>query len=402
MSRKPKFKNDYVNTSLGPFPKEWKVVPLKDAVIYEKQSLDPQEYCDEKFEYYSIPAYSEHGKPIPEYGKEIRSTKLIVDKRTILFGKLNPRVPKVWHVISDTQKRRIASTEFIPLKSREGISYDKYLYYLAWSEFLLPKSQELVSGSTPSRQRVDVSAFLDVPVPLPPLPEQRAIANVLSTVRQAIEATDGVIAAARELKRLMMKHLFTYGTVPVHEADQVALKETEIGEIPEEWEVRKIGELADVNYGKGNPKSDGSVPVVGSGGIYDWTDEPLVNHPTIIIGRKGTAGRAWLMEDPSYPSDTTFYLDWKMEVDIKFLFNYLRLRPLSGEHAKTTIPSLTRPDLENKKVCYPPLLLQKTISDKISIVENKIMLEGKIKIALEGLFISLLHHLMTGKIKVNL
>ncbi len=77
-----------------------------------------------------------------------------------------------------------------------------------------------------------------------------------------------------------------------------SFKETDFGPIPVDWEVVRLGEVASVKYGKAKPVTDGAVPVVGSGGIYAWTDSPLVEFPTLVIGRKGTAGRVWLMEQP--------------------------------------------------------------------------------------------------------
>jgi type I restriction enzyme S subunit len=91
----------------------------------------------------------------------------------------------------------------------------------------------------------------------------------------------------------------------VSEAVVNGYKETEIGTISAEWDVVSIGKLADVNYGKAKPKTEGNVPVVGSGGVYAWTSEALIDFPTIVIGRKGSAGQPWLFEEPCWPSDTT-------------------------------------------------------------------------------------------------
>ncbi len=69
-------------------------------------------------------------------------------------------------------------------------------------------------------------------------------------------------------------------------------KETEIGPVPVDWDVVPLGSLADVKYGKAKPKIEGSIPAVGSGGIYAWVNEALINFPTLIIGLKGTARQA--------------------------------------------------------------------------------------------------------------
>lgn len=92
-------------------------------------------------------------------------------------------------------------------------------------------------------------------VPLPPLAEQRAIAHVLRAVQRAKEAAEAVVASARQLKRSLLRHLFTYGPVPVAEADRVPLKETEIGPIPEHWELKPLRDVADLCSGGTPSKS---------------------------------------------------------------------------------------------------------------------------------------------------
>ena len=93
------------------------------------------------------------------------------------------------------------------------------------------------------------SLLREVKIPLPSLPEQQAIAHVLQTVQEAREQTEEVIRATKELKKSMMKHLFTYGAVPIGEAEKIKLKKTEIGMIPEEWKVVELQEVAEIVYG---------------------------------------------------------------------------------------------------------------------------------------------------------
>ena len=105
--------------------------------------------------------------------------------------------------------RKIASTEFIALEPRTTVTTSGFLYYLAWSNYVLPKAQEIVSGSTPSRQRIDVQAFFQLPIPIPPLPEQRQIAEILQVVDRKIEAEENRKAALEELFKSLLRELMT-------------------------------------------------------------------------------------------------------------------------------------------------------------------------------------------------
>lgn len=85
-------------------------------------------------------------------------------------------------------------------------------------------------------------------LPLPPLPEQRKIAAILSSVDEAIAATEAVIAQTRRVKEGLLQDLLTRG-IGRGGRPHTRFKQTEIGEIPESWEVRRLGEEADVRSG---------------------------------------------------------------------------------------------------------------------------------------------------------
>ena len=124
------------------------------------------------------------------------------------------------------------------------------------------------------------------------------------------------------------------------------------------WESAPLSSLYNVKYGKANPGRSGGIPVVGSSGTYAWTDTPLIQHPTIVIGRKGSAGEAWFVKHPSHPSDTTFYLEPidPDHSDIRFIYYALKYFQLGA--SDDVIPSLQRHELENMILPLPVLPFQ--------------------------------------------
>ncbi len=237
-------------------PDDWKSARLGELNTAVPKSINPMAFPDETFEYYSIPAFQEFGAPVLARGNEILSNKILVENGTVMFGKLNPRVLKVWLVNSASPHRKIASTEFLPILPSDEAAAE-FIYYFCQASNLVAQANQLVSGSTPSRERVDKKSFYEILVPLPPLPQQRAIAYALRTVQQARAARQRELTLERERKAALMEYLFTHGT------RGEPRKQTEIGEMPESRRVAKLRNLANLITKGASPKWQG----------YDYREE---------------------------------------------------------------------------------------------------------------------------------
>ena len=272
--------------------------------------------------------------------------------------------------------------------------------------------------------------FESIKIPIPPIPEQRAIAHVLTTVRQAIEATERVIAAAKELKRSMMKHLFTYGPVPVDQTDQVVLKETEIGEFPEEWNITKIEDVCRINVINRDPSTE--LPeeyfvYIDISSIESETGR--IVSPSLILGKNAPSRarrvvhtedvilstvRPYLKAFAIIPQDydnqicsTGFAVLTNKEVVTPEYIYYICLSDVVGQQFRkmmkgASYPAINIGDVKKTKIPILSIGDQSEISEILSTIDNKIFVESQRISALESLFNSLLHHLMTGKVRVKL
>lgn len=241
-------------------------------------------------------------------------------------------------------------------------------------------------------------------IPYPPLPEQHALAATLRTVQEAKEKTDAVIAATKALKVAMMKHLFTYGPVPPEEAERVALKETENGCYPEQWREGRFDEFVSLQRGFDITKDeqrDGIVPVVSSSGIKSFHNESRAKGPGVVIGRKGTLGKVFYIDCDYWPHDTSLWVKDFKGNNPKFVYYLLTTLNLKKLDTGTSNPTLNRNYVHALKIAMPDMEEQKIIVGILSSIDQKLAAEQSRKEALDTMFTSLLHDLMTAKIRVN-
>lgn len=146
------------------------------------------------------------------------------------------------------------------------------------------------------------------------------------------------------------------------------------------WRTVELGSALELAYGKALPRSTrveaGRVPVYGSNGVAGWHDQALVAEPTVIVGRKGSAGAVQYVDEPCYPIDTTYFVRARpgYEYDMKFLFYLLLRLDLSRLKTATGVPGLTREDAYRERIPVPPIDEQRRIVDQLSRSEGIVRL----------------------------
>jgi type I restriction enzyme S subunit len=155
------------------------------------------------------------------------------------------------------------STEFIVVRGRPGITDTDFAYYLTQWEEVRNYAIGQMTG-TSGRQRVPIDSFDHLEVPIPPLPEQRAIAHILGTLDDKIELNRRMSETLEAMARALFKSWFvdfepvraklegrwrrgqSLPGLPAHLYDLFPdrLVDSELGEIPEGWGVQTFGDIA--------------------------------------------------------------------------------------------------------------------------------------------------------------
>ena len=241
-----------VTSSLGTIPRDWRVVRLGDLFdVQQGAAMSPQRrkgHAPQPFlrtlnvlwgriDFSAVDQMD--FKPLEVTRLALMSGDLLVCEggeigRTAIWSEEHPVCLYQNHLHRLRRRRDDVDPEF-------------YMYWMQAAFLLL--GLYAGQGNKTTIPNLSRSRLMSFDVPLPPIPEQRAIAHILRTVQQAKEATEAVIAATRELKKSLMRHLFTYGPVPVDLAERVPLKETEIGLVPERWGIDLLGNIASIVSG---------------------------------------------------------------------------------------------------------------------------------------------------------
>ncbi|WP_297436661.1 restriction endonuclease subunit S [Thermococcus sp.] len=252
--------------------------------------------------------------------------------------------------------------------------------------------------------------LLNIKIPLPPLPEQKKIAEILRTVDEAIERTE-------RLKKGLMQRLLTKGIK--HER----FKKTELGEIPEEWRVVRAGEICQsIVPGRNKPKKfDGDIPwitLADIDGMYVGASKSGLNVSkeeikrcgnkiippnSVIMSCVGKFGIVAITTREVVLNQQLHAFVCPKTLDPYFLAVALmsQARYMESIATKTTVPYLNKDKINSIPIPIPPLSEQKQIAKILSTVDRKLELLRQRREKLERVKRGLMKDLLTGRGRVK-
>ena len=143
----------------------------------------------------------------------------------------------------------------------------------------------------------------------------------------------------------------------------------------DKWRYSQLGDLISLEYGSAlreDQRTGKGFPVYGSNGVVGHHSTPLVYGPGIIVGRKGSVGALHWTEDDFWPIDTSYWVNQRVDSDLRWIREALKLSRLESLDSSTGVPGLNRNEAYERIVPVPPLEEQRRIAEILDTIDETI------------------------------
>ena len=396
----------YKKSPVGEIPSDWILKTIGDEVKFEGGAQPPKEYFinEEKEGYIRL-------IQIRDYKTDNYLTYIPIDmarkfctEDDIMIGRYGPPIFQILKGIKGAYN--VALLKAIP---NEKILNKEYTRYFLSTEKLF-KLIDRLSQRTSGQTGVDMEALNNYLIPIPPLKEQEEIVEILSTVDSQIDDTEKLIEKSKELKKGLMQKLLTKGI------GHSEFKKTEVGEIPIEWEVKKLEDISTVIMGQ-SPRSESyneeknGIPFFQGNSefgrmyptIKKWCSEPskIAEPLDILISVRAPVGAVNLNKCKSCIGRGLAAVRSNDNSDYMYLYYILSYseKVLNSSAQGSTFTAINSGDLKGLKIAIPKLEEQQNIGQILLSIDNEIEVYENKKQKLEELKKGLMQQLLTGKIR---
>jgi type I restriction enzyme S subunit len=181
-------------------------------------------------------------------------------------------------------------------------------------------------------------------------------------------------------------------------------KQTEVGVIPEEWEVKRLGDVVTFQRGYDLPhhcRKRGEIPIVTSAGVTDYHNASMADPPGVVTGRYGTIGEVFFITEPFWPLNTTLYVRDFHGNDRRFVYYLLQRFDFATFSGKSGVPGVNRNDLHVETVTLPvEIPEQRAIATALSDVDTLLAALDRLIAKKRDLKQAAMQQLLTGQTRL--
>lgn len=292
----------------------------------------------------------------------------------------------------------------------------EFLYYTLLSQSSQNQIGALISGSAQPGLKSDFlrDVFAEIPRVLS---EQSKITEILSTVDQAIDQTESLIAKQQRIKTGLMQDLLTRGIDEdgnLRSEDTHEFKDSPLGRIPVEWGVQRLEQAVEFWDGKRIPlkqadrdQMPGDYPYYGASGIIDYIDQYLFDDDLILVGEDGenvvsrNLPLAFRVQGKIWVNNHAHVLKPKEGYNISFLTERLEFYDYTLLISGSAQPKLNQRNLRLLELPMPPEPEQVMIGVILSAQEEYRRCHTDRLSKLQRIRTALMQDLLTGKVRVT-
>ncbi|OYO31154.1 restriction endonuclease subunit S [Janthinobacterium sp. PC23-8] len=232
--------------------------------------------------------------------------------------------------------------------------HPEYLLYLLLGDEIQGRFKSQSNGSTVHHLNLKDIRGLILPT-LPSSQEQFRIAEILSTYDDLIENNARRITILKEMARRIYEEWFVNFQFPGHKT--VPLVESELGPVPEGWDVETLDKALVLQRGFDLPAGDrnpGQFPIIAASGVIAYHTEKRADGPGVVTGRSGTIGKVMYVTEDFWPLNTALWVKEFVRVSPLYGFHMLSGIDFSAVVGGAAVPTLNRNHVHAMKIAIPP------------------------------------------------
>ncbi|MCX6583346.1 MAG: restriction endonuclease subunit S [Candidatus Aminicenantes bacterium] len=402
----------YKKTEVGVIPEKWETKKLGEIAEINTDNLMNNTNANYSFTYVSLEDVQQ--------GLLKNSTKCVFDsapsrarrkvqKSDVLLGTVRPNLKSHLFIKNDV-KDFICSTGFAVIRSNKNEVKAEYIYYHLFGYIIERQINTLLIGS--NYPAINCKEIKSLTIPLPPLPEQEAIASGLSDVDALITALDRLIVKKRNIKQGAMQQLLT--------------GQKRLPGFVGKWEEKTLGEIGEciigLTYKPENVKESGLLVLRSSNIIEEslaFDDNVYVNIkvPEKLVTKEGDIlicvrngsreliGKCALIKKKSVGITFGAFMTVYRTPYFQYVFHQFKTHLIKKqiyENIGATINQITNKNLKSFQIPLPPLPEQEAIAQVLSDMDAELEALEKKRAKYNAVKNGMMHQLLTGKTRLEL